>query len=125
MFVNKGDINKIYNGYKKGINEVLSFNINDDELLLAKNKLKGGIASQFEDKTETLDYYLHEKCLNPTGIESLTQQKDIIDSITIEDIKKAANYIFANKPKYIISAKQNVIDENTEYINTLGKIEKR
>ena len=72
-----------------------------------------------------MNYYLHDLVLMPNGLEILSQIEKIIDEIIIEDIRQYANYAFKANPKYIISAKSKVIEENNDFINSLGKIEKR
>lgn len=122
---NQGDIQKIYEGYKKSVNEVKTGNITQDELVFAKNKLKGEIISYFTQGNYAVNYYLHDLVLMPNGLEILSQIEKIIDEIIIEDIRQYANYAFKANPKYIISAKSKVIEENNDFINSLGKIEKR
>lgn len=122
---NKGDIETIFNGYKKGIDEALKGDITQDELTFAKNKLKGEMIAYFTQGNYDLNYYLHDLALIPAGLESLAQLEKIIDEITIEDIKNYATYAFKNKAKCLISAKSQVINDNNDYFNTLGVIEKR
>ena len=44
----------------------------------------------------------------------------MIDTITVQDIYNAANYVFASKPTYSILAKENTLKANEEYFKTLA-----
>ena len=44
---------------------------------------------------------------------------EIIDSISVQDIYNAANYVFATHPTYSILAKENTLKANEEYFKTL------
>lgn len=122
---NNGDLEKLFSQYQSNVNELLNGEISADELLLAKNKMKGYIKSCFNDKGDSMYDYLHNFAFNPYLIDSCRYADDIIESITIDDIKNAANYAFKNKPQKIIIAKQSLLDENEQYINALGSVEKR
>ena len=53
---------------------------------------------------------------------SMQNMTQIIDSITIDDIKVAAQYAFSEKPDYLIDASNEVLDANKDYFATLGEI---
>lgn len=122
---NKGDLEKIFTQYDENFNSTLSGQIGEEELLFAKNKLKGYLKSCFNDKNNSLFELLHEFAFDLNMINSLNEAGDIIDSITVEDIYRAINYVAKNKPQKILIAKQSLLDENQDYINSFGKIEKR
>lgn len=122
---NDGDLKKIYAQYDTNITELMNGQITEDELLLAKNKLKGYLKNCFNDKNEEMCEMFQNFAFKPHMINSLNNSDNIIDSITIEDIRNAANYAFNNKSQKILIAKQSMLDKNTDYINSLGSIEKR
>lgn len=122
---NKGDLEKIFTQYEQNFNSILNGQVTQEELLLAKNKLKGYLKSCFNDKNTSMFELLHEFAFDFNMINSLNSAGNIIDSITVDDINRAANYISRNKPQKILIAKQSLLDENSNYINSLGKIEKR
>ena len=53
------------------------------------------------------------------GIDEVNQKFKMIDEITVEDIKNAANYIFQNKPTYSLIATENTLEANKEFLNSL------
>lgn len=117
---NKSDIQKIQQDYNKNIAQLLNGEITQEELLLAKNRLKGWMY-----ETTKFGPQFHSILRMPNALSSLAQTEKMIDEFSIEDIKSIANYAFKNKPKHVIIANQKVIDENMELFNTFGKIEKR
>ena len=50
----------------------------------------------------------------------MNEQYNIIDSITKEDIQKAANYVFNNKPIYSLVASKDTLNANKEFLDTLA-----
>ena len=121
---NKGDIAKILESYNSNVSKVLNGQITDDELTFAKNKLKGSVISVFETDENTVPWLLCSGEKQGT-IESIDKIKDIIDSITIEDLQRAANYAFKSKPRYFSSLTQQTYDANKEYLQNLGEPELR
>jgi hypothetical protein len=122
---NDGDLKRIFEQYEENIAKLLNGEISNDELLLAKNKLKGYLKTCFNDKDMELDEILHKFSFNQHMIDSFSVSDDIISSITIDDIQKAANHVFKNKSQKILIAQQNMLDRNSGYISSLGSIEKR
>ena len=93
--------------------------------MIAKNKLKGELRSYFEEDNEVMSAFLLDKMHVPFGLESLSSLITIIDSITINDIQKYSKYVFNDKPKYAIIANSKVANDNAEFFNNLGIVEKR
>ena len=50
---------------------------------------------------------------------TVTSLYNIIDSITKEDIQKAANYVFNNKPIYSLVASKDTLNANKEFLSSL------
>ena len=121
---NKDDASKILNSYKANIAEILNGKITQEELILAKNKIKGSIAGMFENN-ENINIYLMAGFDHEVELENISQINKIIDSITIEDIQKASNYVFKNKPRYFMNVTDKTLNDNEALFATLGKIEKR
>ncbi|MBR3605190.1 MAG: hypothetical protein IKL52_04090 [Candidatus Gastranaerophilales bacterium] len=122
---NKGDLDKIFTQYGKNIAETMNGQITSDELVFAKNKIKGYLKSCFDDKSDKMFEKLHSCAFDANIVNSLANIDEILDSITIQDIQNAANYVFNNNSQKIIIAKQTLLDENADYIKTLGSVEKR
>ena len=49
----------------------------------------------------------------------INEKFDIIDSMTKEDVQKAAQYAFANKPIYSIVASKDTLEANKNFFNEL------
>lgn len=96
---NKSDIQKIQQDYNKNIAQLLNGEISQEELLFAKNQLKGLL---FE--SAQLGPYFHLILRMPNALNSLSKIEKMIDEINIKNIRAAANYAFKDKPKHIIIA---------------------
>lgn len=112
------NIQKSIEGFKNQIEKFKSEKVSQEELDSAKLALKNNILTDNEQAADKLfgvvggleSYYgaeFENKCL------------DIIDSITAEDIYRAANYIFSSKPQYSIVATKDTLDANKEYLESL------
>ena len=112
------EIEQVFNAYDKNVSEVLRGNISETELLIAKNKVKGMIAQNFQSLNASMATFIEDVVV--TGkTESYNYANSMVDSIKIEDIIKAANHVFASKPRYFANVKQNVYDNYQEFLNTL------
>ena len=58
----------------------------------------------------------------PYGIKRIDEYVKAIDSITIEDISEGARHIFKNKPTISILASPDTVENQQEYINSLGEV---
>lgn len=121
---NEDDARKILDSYNANVSEMLHGQINKEEIILAKNQLKGNIASYFEDESKTA-FCLMNEFDNIGELENISEINKIIDSITFEDIQKASKYVFSNKPKYFIDVTDDTLKQNEELFNSLGEVEKR
>ncbi|MBQ4646248.1 MAG: insulinase family protein [Candidatus Gastranaerophilales bacterium] len=121
---NKGDAKKIFDSYDYNISEILSGNISQEEFQIAKNKIKGFIISKFSDN-ESLSISGMANSLTQSNFDNVDKIAQVIDSLTIQDIQQAAQFVFSKKPRYFINTTQKTYDENSQLFESLGKVEKR
>lgn len=121
---NSNNVKKTLDAYKYNISEIKSKNITQEEIIFAKNKLKGTITEQFT-RSDLFDFCIMNNFNHVAELENISQISSVIDSITIEDIQNAANYVFNNKPRYFINATEQALKVNQELFNSFGKTEKR
>ncbi len=115
------NMQKSLDGFNKHIQKIMNENVTDEELESAKLNLKNKILNYSEltaDKNTSL--LLGMKSFN--GISVDNQILEMVDKITAEDIKSAANYVFKTTPTISIVATKNTIDNNKEYLKSLGNI---
>lgn len=116
--VSYDNVQKSIEGFKYHIKKLMQENVTEEELTAAKLSLKDSILSQNqsgEGKCDNLAYSMD----TPYGLTRENQLLDIIDTITTEDIRNAANYIFSNKPVYSIVATENTLKNNSGYLKSL------
>lgn len=53
--------------------------------------------------------------------QSISLYNEILESITPQDIQKAANYVFSTYPDCAIDANKEAIEKNINYFNNLAK----
>ena len=58
----------------------------------------------------------------PYGIKRIDEYVKAIDEITVQDIQTAAGHVFGNKPTVSILASADTIENQKEYINSLGEV---
>lgn len=100
---------KALEGFNRNVQLLKTTNVSQKELEDAKVKLKTEILNNFEtsiDKTITT----HVTSASPYGIRYIQEKIDAIDKVTIDDIRAAANYVFANQPVTSIVASQKTLD---------------
>ena len=113
------NVQKSIEGFKKHVEKLKTEKISQQELESAKLSLKSALLSQNSSgagKCHTLAYSLD----TPYGLTRENQIIDMIDSITVDDIYNAANYIFSTKPVYSIVATDNTLKNNAEYLKSLA-----
>ncbi len=112
------NIQKSIDGFNKHINKIKTEYVSEEELENAKLQLKNRLLSA----NETM---LAKNASLISGMDGfygeLEKNKiiEMLDSITVQDIYNAANYVFAGKPTYSILAKENTLKANEEYFKTL------
>lgn len=115
------NVQKSIDGFKYHVQKFMNENVTEDELesakLTLKNKILNGTELTADKNIAILDglqsYY---------GISQDNQILEMIDKITVDDIKNAANYIFNSNPTVSIVATKNTIDNNKEYLKSLGNL---
>ena len=100
---------KSLNGFEKHINNMKTNYVSHKELEEAKKILKTKILNQNEATlVQTIDLLEGKNSIE--GTFKTNKILKCIDKITVEDIKKAANEVFENKPITAITASQNTIN---------------
>ncbi len=113
------NIQKSIDGFNENIQKITTDNVSPEELENAKKSLKSRILSISETnfgKNAGLSY------ANSTlyGLDYINKEMDMIDKITVDDVRNAARYIFKEKPVYSIVATQASLDANKAYLDSLG-----
>ena len=115
------NLQKCLDGFDIQVQKLLSEPVSEEELESAKMQLKQRIAKQTELPSSETDLLSTNMTL-PYGIKRIDEYVKAIDSITVEDISRAAQHIFKNKPTISILASPDTIENQMSYIETLGEI---
>ncbi len=115
------NLQKSLNGFGEQVQKMLSEPVSQEELDAAKMQLKQRIAKQTELPSSETELLSMNMTL-PYGIKRIDEYVKAIDSITVEDISSAAKHIFKNKPTISILASPDTIENQQEYINSLGEV---
>ncbi len=116
------NLQKSLDGFASHSEKLLNELVSEEELNSAKKILKQNYARQTElpdSKTGILAMSLHQ----PYGIKRMDEYIKTIDKITPEDIQAAARHIFSNKPVYSILASKDTINNQLNYLNSLGEVQ--
>ncbi|HNW25389.1 MAG TPA: pitrilysin family protein [Candidatus Gastranaerophilaceae bacterium] len=115
------NLQKSLEGFNFHIQKMKNENVTEDELESAKLTLKNKILNASEmtsDKNSSLLSGLNSFY----GLSKNNQLLDMIDSISADDIKKCANYVFNSNPTVSVVATKNTIENNKDYLASLGNI---
>ncbi len=112
------NLQKSIEGFKRNIEKIKSENVSQEELDSAKLTLKNDLLS-VKESTSTKNNMLNYDINSTYGVTRTNMIYNIIDSITADDIRNAANYIFKDKPVYSIIATENTLKFNENYLNSL------
>lgn len=115
------NVQKSINGFNQHIQKLVSEDASEEELESAKLTLKNKILNYSEltaDKNASLLFGLNSFY----GISQDNQALELIDKITVADIKAAANYIFKTPPTISIVATKNTTDNNMDYLKSMGNL---
>ena len=119
--VSYGNVQKSINGFNSHVQKLMTENVTEDELESAKLNLKTQILNSTESTSDKNSSIM--SALNSFyGVTKDNQALDLIDKITVEDIKASANYIFNSNPTISIVATKNTIDNNKDYLKSLGNV---
>ena len=112
------NVQKSINGFNQHIKKIMTEKVTDEELENAKLSLKNMILTDTETaagKNDSLTAFITD-FNGPLADNKLLK---IIDTITVDDIYNAANYIFSGKPTYSVLATENTLKANEEFFKTL------
>lgn len=119
--VSYDNVQKSLNGFNTHIQKLLNENVTDEELENAKATLKNKILN-YSELTADKNVSILIGLKSFYGVSKDNQILELIDKITVEDIRAAANYIFKSNPTISLVATKNTIDNNKEYLNSLGSV---
>jgi len=115
------NMRKSLDGFNRHIEDLTTTPVDKEELEGAKLALKTEIMSEMESsagKTSLLESGLNSYY----GVNYANQSLEMIDKITPEDIQKAAN-LYLKQPSVIsIIASKDTIDNNKDYLASLGSL---
>ena len=103
------NVNKALNGFNKHVNLLKTENVSQQELNDAKLIIKTSILNSIETNSDKLAT-IHSDSETPYDIHYTQALLDAIDKLTPDDVRAAANYIFANPPVTSIVASQKTLD---------------
>lgn len=112
---------KSIEGFKYHTQKLMNENVSEDELENAKLTLKNRILNGSE-LTADKNFAILDGLNSFYGINQDNETLDMIDKITVDDVKAAANYIFNSNPTVSIVATKNTIENNKDYLKTLGNL---
>lgn len=103
------NINKALEGFNRNIELLKTQNVSDKELENAKTTLKTAMLNCMETNADKTDMFCNNK-ESPYGINFLSSLYEAIDKLTPDDIRNAANYVFANPPVTSIVASKKTLE---------------
>lgn len=118
---NYDNLQKSLEGFKKHVQLMKDQNVSNDELEAAKLTLKNQILN-YSELTADKNLSILLGANSFYGVSKDNQILDLVDRITPDDIKTAANYMFNSNPTVSIVATKKTIDNNKEYLNSLGNV---
>lgn len=119
--ISYGNVKKSLDGFNMHVKKLMNENVSEEELESAKLTLKNRVLNGSE-LTADKNMGILEGLNSFYGVSMDNQILEIIDKITVDDIKVAANYIFGTKPTVSIVATKNTIENNKDYLKSLGDI---
>ena len=96
-------------GFQDNVNKLKTENVSQKELENAKIQYKTEILDNFETSIGKTSAFASSK-YSPYDMNYWSQIFDAIDKVTVDDIRAAANYVFANPPITSIVASQKTFD---------------
>lgn len=115
------NLQKSINGFNNHVQKLMTENVSDEELESAKLTLKNKILNGSE-LTSDKNVALLDGLKSFHGVSLDNQVLDLVDTITADDIKAAADYIFKSNPTISIVATKNTIGNNEAYLKSIGNI---
>lgn len=103
------NITKSVNAFNRNVEKLKNENVSQEELQAAKNVCKTTLLNKIETSGDFTTDILDNK-EGSIGIYYPVELLNEIDKVSVEDIKAAANYVFANKPVTSIVASQKTLE---------------
>ena len=119
--VSYDNLQKSLNGFNSHVQKLVEEKVSEVELENAKLNLKTAILNGTESTLDKVSSIMGG-LKSFYGVSLDNQALDIIDKITVDDIKASASYIFSSNPTVSIVASKNTIENNKEYLKTLGNV---
>lgn len=113
------NVQKSIDGFNLHVQKMMKEDVSQEELENAKLTIKNKILNGAE-LTADKNVAIFEGLNSFYGTSKDNQILDMVDKITVQDIKLAANYIFETTPTISIVATKNTIDNNKEYLHSIG-----
>lgn len=115
------NLQKCLDGFQAHTDALMTEYVSDEELEAAKMQLKQDIALQMELPMSATSL-LSMNMTQPYGIRRIDEYVKAIDKITKQDIMDAAKHVFSNKPVYSILASPDTVNNQMNYIRSLGEV---
>ena len=115
------NLQKSLDGFKTHTDRLMNEYVSDEELESAKMTLKQNIASETELPSSATSL-ISMNLTQPYGLRRIDEYVKAIDKITKQDIMDAAKHVFSNKPVYSILASPDTVNNQMNYINSLGEV---
>lgn len=115
------NVKKSLEGFNYHTDKLCKEPVSKEELEAAKNKLRQQLYGTFQNPLSKTDF-LAMNIREPYGIQRIDRYLEAIDKVTIEDIQKAANFVFKHKPTTSIVASKNTITSQLDYLKSQGEI---
>ena len=103
------NLTKALDGFQNNVNKLKTENVSQQELENAKTQYKTTILDIFETSYDKTCAFSASKD-SPYDVYYWSNIFDAIDKVTVDDIRAAANYVFANPPITSIVASQKTFD---------------
>jgi predicted Zn-dependent peptidase len=107
-------------GFNENIERIKTEKISEEELNNAKKFMKSGFLTSAET-TSGKNSMLKDSVLSLYGADYMNEMFKLIDEISVDDIYNCANYVFAGKPVYSVTATQDTLNANKEFLDSLKK----
>lgn len=113
------NLQKSLDGFNEHVQKMMNENVTEEELENAKLTLKNKILDGSElTSDKNIGILSGEKSFYGVSADNLAL--DLIDKVTADDIKAAANYVFNSNPTISVVATKDTIDNNKQYLQKLG-----
>ncbi len=114
------NLQKSINGFHRQINCLRNSEYTDEDLECAKKILKAYLLENEGVPAKILQ--VSSGLNSKDGIDEDNKRLELIDSITRDDIQKMAEKVFKNPPIYSITASEDTLNANKEYLENLKTI---